>query len=60
MLAGEDGPLREIVLMAAGAGLVVADRAVDLREGVAVAAEAVDSGRAAKLLDAFAAFTERG
>lgn len=59
VLAGESGPLRDIVLMAAGAGLVVADRAADLREGVAQAAEAVDSGRARAVLERFAAVTER-
>jgi len=59
VLAGEAGPLRDIVLMAAGAGLVVADRARDLRDGVTQAAEAIDSGRAQQVLDAFAAVTER-
>jgi anthranilate phosphoribosyltransferase len=50
MLGGEPGPVRQTVLANAAAALWVA-RGVDLKEGVARAAEAVDSGRAARLLD---------
>jgi anthranilate phosphoribosyltransferase len=52
MLAGEAGPVRDIVLLNAGAGLFVAGRAASVREGIAMAAEAVDQGRAAAALDA--------
>jgi anthranilate phosphoribosyltransferase len=51
MLDGERGPFRDVVLFAAGAALIVADRAPDLRGGVAMAAEAVDRGRARTALD---------
>jgi anthranilate phosphoribosyltransferase len=51
VLGGEKGPLRDIVLLNAAAGLVVAGRAADLREGVAIAADTVDSGKAAAVLD---------
>ncbi len=57
MLDGEHGPFRDIVLMAAAAGLVVADKADDLRAGAEMAAEAVDSGRARKALADMAAIT---
>ena len=50
VLAGQPGPRRDVVLLNAAAALVVAGRAADLREGVRVAAEAVDDGRAARLL----------
>jgi anthranilate phosphoribosyltransferase len=50
VLAGERGPRRNAVLLNAAAALVVAGRAGKMREGVAQAAEAVDSGRAANLL----------
>jgi anthranilate phosphoribosyltransferase len=50
MLDGEPGPFRDIVLYSAAAGLVVAEAAADLREGVAMAGEAVDSGRARQAL----------
>jgi anthranilate phosphoribosyltransferase len=57
LLDGEHGPFRDIVLFAAGAALVVADRATDLREGAAMAADAVDSGRARDALHAMAAIS---
>ena len=37
--------------MNAGAGLVLAGKAADIEDGVAKAAEAIDSGKAAKVLD---------
>ena len=46
LLDGESGPLRDIVVLAAAAALVVADRAPDLRAGAEQAAESLDSGRA--------------
>jgi anthranilate phosphoribosyltransferase len=50
VLTGERGPCRDAALINAAAALVVAGRAIDLREGVAQAAEAVDSGGAARVL----------
>ncbi|MFQ5775047.1 MAG: anthranilate phosphoribosyltransferase [Kiloniellaceae bacterium] len=50
MLEGEHGPFRDIVLYSSAAALIVAGKAADLKEGVAVAAEAVDSGRARQTL----------
>jgi anthranilate phosphoribosyltransferase len=50
VLAGERGPRRDAVLLNAAAALVVAGRAERVSDGVAQAAEAVDSGRAANLL----------
>ncbi len=46
VLAGEPGPHRDIVVLNAAAGFVVADRAADLAEGVALARAAIDDGRA--------------
>jgi anthranilate phosphoribosyltransferase len=40
------------VLLNAGAALLVAGKATSLREGVGLAAEAIDSGKAAAVLDA--------
>ncbi len=51
VLSGERGPARDIVLFNAGAMLLVADRARDVREGIALAAEALDSGQAAGVLE---------
>ena len=51
VVAGEPGPHRNIVVLNAGAGLVVADVASSLDEGVAMAADSIDSGRARAVLD---------
>jgi anthranilate phosphoribosyltransferase len=57
MLDGRPGPLRDIVLLNAGAALIVAGRARDLRDGVAQAAKAVDSGAAKRALERLIAIT---
>jgi anthranilate phosphoribosyltransferase len=46
MLGGERGPFRDIVLLNAAGALLVAGRAKDLADGVAIAAAALESGRA--------------
>jgi anthranilate phosphoribosyltransferase len=51
ILAGEAGPPRNIVLVNAAAGLMLAALAPDLRSGVALAARAIDSGAAANKLE---------
>ena len=56
-LANEDGPVRDIVLLNAGAALYAADVSASVREGVRLAREAVASGRAAAKLDQFVAAT---
>ncbi|MDQ3124962.1 MAG: anthranilate phosphoribosyltransferase [Pseudomonadota bacterium] len=50
LLDGARGAYRDIVLLNAAAALVVADRAADLAEGAALAAAAIDEGRASKAL----------
>jgi anthranilate phosphoribosyltransferase len=52
LLEGAPGPYRDIVLLNAAAALVVAGRAADLREGAAMAARALDEGRARAALEA--------
>lgn len=51
ILAGERDPHRDIVLLNAAAGVVVAGLAADLAEGLEVAAAALDDGRAAGVLE---------
>jgi len=51
VLDGDQRPERDVVLMNAGAALVVADLVPDLQTGVERAAEAIDSGAARKRLD---------
>ena len=50
LLAGAKGAFRDVVLLNAAAALIVADRAHDLKEGIALAEKAIDSGRAANVL----------
>jgi anthranilate phosphoribosyltransferase len=52
ILGGEIGPRRDIVLMNAAAALVVGGKAHDLKQGVSLAAQSVDSGAAAGKLAA--------
>ena len=57
ILDGEKSPRRDVVLLNAGAALMAAGRAVDMREGIALAAKAVDSGGAKQKLAALVDFT---
>jgi anthranilate phosphoribosyltransferase len=51
LLAGKTGAYRDIVLLNAAAALIVAGRTDDLRDGAALAAEAIDSGAAKAALE---------
>ncbi|MCR5337886.1 MAG: anthranilate phosphoribosyltransferase [Lachnospiraceae bacterium] len=54
ILNGTDrGPKRSTVLMNAGAALYIADKAASLEEGVEMAAELIDSGKALAAMEAF-------
>jgi len=59
VLGGEAGPRRDIVLMNAAAALVAGGKARDFKEGVALAAQSIDSGAAAGKLAALVAFSQR-
>jgi len=50
VLAGWPGPRRDVVQLNAAAAFVVAGRAADLRAGIALAAETIESGAAMELL----------
>ncbi len=54
VLGGEGGPRRDVVLLNAGVALEVAGRAASVEEGVELAARAIDSGRAAEVLERWA------
>ena len=57
LLEGAPGPYRDIVVLGSAAALVVADKANDLKAGAALAAEAIDSGAARKVLDGLVRLT---
>jgi anthranilate synthase/phosphoribosyltransferase len=51
VLSGAPGARRDVVLLNAAAALVVGGKAKDVREGVSLAARAIDAGRARAMLD---------
>lgn len=50
VLMGEDGAPRKIVLLNAALAIMAGEKAKDIREGIAVAADCIDSGAALKKL----------
>jgi anthranilate phosphoribosyltransferase len=59
VLNGERGPPRDIVLLNAAAALWTVGKAETPREGAELAAHAIDSGAAARLLEQLAALSSR-
>ena len=59
VLAGENGGRRSAILLNAAGAIAAGGHAEDLREGLELAREAVDSGAAAARLDELIAFTRR-
>ena len=55
ILSGAHGPHRDVVLLNAGAGIFIAGKAMSVRDGVACAAQAIDSGAASRTLAAMVA-----
>ena len=53
ILAGEQGPRRDLAVLNAGAAIYAGGRADSIAAGVGVAQEAIDSGAAARTLDAY-------
>ncbi|HEY1464894.1 MAG TPA: anthranilate phosphoribosyltransferase [Terriglobales bacterium] len=58
VLEGKKSARRDVVLLNAAAALVVAEKANHLQDGVTLAAKSIDSGAAAKKLDALVRFTK--
>ncbi|MDO8473519.1 MAG: anthranilate phosphoribosyltransferase [Dehalococcoidia bacterium] len=58
VLRGEKGPRRDIVLLNAAAMLVTCGKAADYAQGMAMAADSIDSVRAFKVLAELARFTQ--
>ncbi len=59
LLDGQKDAYRDIVLFGTAAALLIAGKAYDLPEGVAMAADAIDSGRARAALDRLCAITNQ-
>ena len=58
VLGGKPGPARDVVLMNAAAALLAADRVTSLKDGAALAAESIDSGRAMEKLGSLVALSQ--
>ncbi len=59
VLAGETGPHRDIVLLNAAAALVAGGKAENLEQGIHIAAQAIDSGKASEKLEKLIALSQR-
>ncbi|HEX3972994.1 MAG TPA: anthranilate phosphoribosyltransferase [Stellaceae bacterium] len=57
LLDGTEGPIRDIVLLNAAAALIVAGKAKDLKEGVAIGVKSIASGAAKQSLAKLVAIT---
>ena len=58
VLQGAKGPRRDVVLLNAAAGLRAAGLAVSWKDGLGIAAEAIDSGRAGEVLQRWAKISQ--
>ncbi|HYM97578.1 MAG TPA: anthranilate phosphoribosyltransferase [Candidatus Sulfotelmatobacter sp.] len=59
VLGGATGPRRDVVLLNAAAALRAAGRADGWKDGLGLAAEAIDSGRAGEVLDRWARISQQ-
>ena len=57
VLAGESGPYRDIVLFNTAAALIVAAAAANLADGMALARQTIDTGKAQAALEALVRVT---
>jgi anthranilate phosphoribosyltransferase len=57
LLEGQHSAYRDIVLLNAGAALTVAGKASDIKDGIALATESLDSGKAKSILTKLAEFS---
>ena len=53
ILKGEKGPMRDAVLLNAGVSLYIGEKADSIKEGIKLAAELIDSGKAYETLEKF-------
>jgi anthranilate phosphoribosyltransferase len=59
ILKGMEGPERDIVVLNAGCCLYIAEKAFTIKEGMALAAESIDSGAAIKKLNKLIEYTNQ-
>jgi anthranilate phosphoribosyltransferase len=59
VLDNQAGAARDIVILNAGAALYAANVATSIKEGIALARQAIESGAAKQKLEQFVAFTQK-
>ena len=59
LFQGEEGPVKNVVLLNSAAVLLVGGKAPDLRDGIGIALEAIDSGEALRRVDALVELSQR-
>lgn len=59
VLKREEGPERDIVLLNSGAAIFVSGKARDIKEGIEMAQDSIDSGKAFSLFFKFLSFTRK-
>ena len=59
LFQGETGPIRNVVLLNSGAALVAGDRAATVQEGIAIAAQVIDTGQARQKLEALVELSQQ-
>ena len=59
ILNGSEGPRRDIVLLNAAAAIYAADKAASIKEGIALAVESIDSGKALEKFNKLKEFTAK-
>lgn len=57
VLGGEKGPRRNVVLLNAAAALMAVGKVADIREGIAMAAQSIDGGKALEKLESLIQYT---
>ncbi len=60
LLGGEKGAYRDTILLNAAAALIVSGKTISLTTGVAIAAQAIDDGKAEAVLDALIRASQEG
>lgn len=60
VLSGAKGPARDVVVLNAGASLLIAEQAGSIPEGLAMAAAAIDDGRATAVLARLVSLSQEG
>jgi len=59
VLNNEAGPARDIVILNAGAALYAANVSSSIKDGIALARQAIESGAAKNKLEQFVVFTQK-